>query len=294
MNRRLSIRFLLGLILLEGRQVSCQTERDASTKLPSQSVPSVISSCKPDSKECKDEIEAHERQEESVILSEQVGVEIVLQKLKREANNSSVPDAVNYYKGVVTFGKKTKFRKTFTQLKWKAFLWRFDLRGFAAMCFLDPEHFDGLNYELKLSGEEMLLGRRCWVYRVTSKEHSKGWHFEGTIWVLPDDLTIIRFKGAFHPMRKVLWVFLVEDNWFSFDSWRKEILPGKWVPDFTCTGVDVAESDFTKPAFQGRITFVNGGEDKPSAASENACELEGSQFPMCTMQPGPNSGSTRQ
>jgi hypothetical protein len=294
MNRRLSIRFLLGLILLEGRQVSCQTERDTSTKLPSQSVPSVISRCKPDSKECKDEIEAHEGRWELVTLSGALEMQVVLQEIRKGGNNLPVPDAINLYQGEATFGKKAKFHKTYEHVSWRRFLWKFDLRGFAEMCFLDPYQFDGANYELKFSGEEMLLGRRCWVYRVKSKEHSKGWHFEGTIWVLPDDLTIIRFEGAVHPMRKVLWFFLVEDYWFCFDSWRKEISPGKWVPDFACTGVDVAGSDITKPAFKGRITFVNGGEDKPSAASKNACEMEGSQFLMRAIQPGPNSGSTRQ
>jgi hypothetical protein len=107
------------------------------------------------------------------------------------------------------------------------------------MGFLDPYHFNKMNYQLEFLGEENLPGTRCWVYRVTPKDHSKSWHFEGTIWVLAKDLTIIRFQGAFHPMRKIHWRFLAEDFWFSFDSWRKEIRPCAWAPDYTCTGVEV-------------------------------------------------------
>jgi len=158
---------------------------------------------------------------------------------------------------------------------------------------VDPYQFNGTNYELHYSGEGMLLGRRCWVYGVPPKKHAKDGHFAGTIWVLPEKLTIIRTKGAYQPMRKIHWPFLVEDHWFSFDSWRKEISPGKWVPDFTCPRVDVAASDFTKPAFQGRIRYVNGGEDKPSAASEGACGMGLVQFPTQAMQPEANSRVNR-
>jgi hypothetical protein len=90
-------------------------------------------------------------------------------------------------------------------------------------------------------------------------------------------------------MHKILW-FLVEDRWYCFDSWRKEISPGKWVPDYTCTRVDDAASDFTQPAFQARIRYVNGSKDKPIAASEGACGMGLVQFPARAMQPEANSG----
>ena len=237
---------------------------------------------------------AHEEQWELVTLSGALEMQVVLQEIEKVGNNLPVPGAINVYQGEATFGKKAKFHKTYEHTGWRRLMWNFDLRGFAEMCFLNPYQLDRTNYELKFSGEEMLLRRRCWVYRVKPKEHSKGWHFEGTIWVLPDDLTIIRFEGAFHPMRKILWLFLVEDNWFCFDSWRKEVLPAVWVPDITCTGVDLAGSDFIRPAFHARITFFNGDGDKPSAASENACKIEGRQLPRPTMRQGLNSGSTRQ
>jgi hypothetical protein len=294
MNRQLLIRFLLGLSLLAGDRVRCQTGEEVLTKLAAQSVQSENFRPKPDAKESKEQIMAHEDQWELVTLSGAIEMQVVLQEIKKVGNNLAVPGAINFYQGEATFGKKAKFHKTYEHVSWRPFLWNFDLRGFAEMCFLDPYQFDRTNYKLEFSGEDMLLGRRCWVYLVTFKEHSKGWHFKGTIWVLPDDLTIIRFEGAFHPMRKILWFFLVEDYWFFFDSWRKEILPGKWVPDFTCTGADLAGSDFTKLAFRARITFVNGNGDRPSAASENACKMEGREFPRRTMQPGPNSGSSRQ
>jgi hypothetical protein len=294
MNRRLLIRFLLGLSQLAGDRVCCQTGEEALTELVAQSAQSEKFRPKPDAKESKEQIMAHEEQWELVTLSGALEMQVVLQEIKKVGNNLPVPGAINVYQGEATFGKKAKFHKTYEHTGWRRLMWNFDLRGFAEMCFLNPYQLDRTNYELKFSGEEMLLRRRCWVYRVKPKEHSKGWHFEGTIWVLPDDLTIIRFEGAFHPMRKILWLFLVEDNWFCFDSWRKEVLPAVWVPDITCTGVDLAGSDFIRPAFHARITFFNGDGDKPSAASENACKIEGRQLPRPTMRQGLNSGSTRQ
>ena len=157
------------------------------------------------------------------------------------------------------------------------------------MCFLDPDHFDGSNYELQYSGDENLLGRPCWVYRVMPKHHAKGWHFEGIIWVLPKELTIIRSEGAFHPMHKIHWPIPVEDYWFHFDSWRGEISPGIWVPDFTCTGVDVPKRDFFEPAFRARIQYFDGKAGKPSASSENVCGMELGHFPAKAIEQDGNS-----
>jgi len=231
---------------------------------------------------------AHEEEWESSLWLVCLYVEITIQKLNKDRQNLPVPGAVNYYQGEVTFGMKPKFRKIFERVNWRRFLWEFNLGGFAEMCFVDPGHFDSLNYELKYSGDEMLLGRRCWVYQVKPRKNSKGWQFAGTIWVLPEELTLIRAEGAYQPMHKILW-FLVEDHWFSFDFLRKEISPGHWVPDSACTRVDVAASDFTQPAFQGRIRYVNGGKDKPSAASEGACGMGLVQFPTRAVQPEANS-----
>ena len=290
MNQRVLIRVLLVLTLLEGRRVSCQTECEPLRKPASPSGACAISPCKPDAKEYADQIVAGEDQRESAFWSEVHAVEITIQKSKKDGQALTVPDAVNFYQGEVTFGTKPRFQKIMEIVNWRPFWSGFDLRGFAEMCFLDPYHFNGSNYELRYRGQEMLFGRLCWVYRVTPKKHSKGWRFQGTIWVLPDHLTIIRAKGAYHPMRRILWFFLVEDHWYCFNLWRKEISPGDWVPDYTCTGVDVAASDFSNPAFSARIAFSNGNGDSPSAASENACGLGLGQFPTGALQPKPNSG----
>lgn len=233
---------------------------------------------------------SREEQSESPVRFAPLGMEISLQKLKRGRNNLPVPEAVNYYEGVATFGKKTKFRKVFTREIWRSFWWRFDLGGFAEMCFLDPDHFDGSNYELKYIGEEKIPGALYWVYQVTHKDRSKGWQFRGTVWVLPEELTIIRFEGAFHPMRKIHWPIPVEDYWFHFDSRRREISPGVWVPDFTCTDVDVAKRDAFEPAFRARILYSNEDEWKPSANSESACGMQLGHFPAEEIEQDRNSG----
>jgi hypothetical protein len=219
-----------------------------------------------------DQTLAHEALLEAHIQSKSVFVEIP--KLKKGGHNLSVPGPVNFFQGEVTSGENGKFRKIIESLQWRLFWSIFDPLGIAEMRFIDPHEFNRTNYELLYEGNEPMLGRACWVYQVKPKKHSKGWHFRGTSWVLQHDLTIVRAKGAFHPMRRIHPLTLVEDHWYSFDSWRKEILAGEWVPDFTCTGVAVDESDFTNPAFRARIIFLGAEEEMPDAGSAHACGME--------------------
>lgn len=216
--------------------------------------------------------------------------EITIQELKKGAHNFPVPGAVNYYEGEASFGAKPKFQKRMEAINWRPFLWGFDLRGLADMCCLDPSELNGTNYELEYLGDGPLLGKLCWVYYLRFKKHAKGRHFEGRIWVSPDCLAIVRAEGSFHPMRKILWYFLVEDYWYKFDLWRKEISPGNWVPDFICTGVTGPECDFTNPAFRARIIYHNGAGTQPGSGVEHACAMDSVLFRAQALQPKPVSG----
>jgi len=274
---RAMICLVLVQALLEGSRVSCQTSPGPlATPLP-QSDRSVIPLCAPDTNECMDQTMAHEALLEAHIQPKSVFVEISIQKLKKGGHNLPVPGPVNFFQGELTSGENGKFRKTIESLQWRPFWSIFDPRGFAEMRFIDPHEFNRTNYELLYKGNEPMLGRPCWVYQVKPKKHSKGWHFRGTIWVSQQDRTIVRAVGAFHPMRKIHRSTLVEDHWFCFDSWRKEISAGEWVPDFTCTGVAVDESDFTNPAFRARIIFLGAEEEMPDAGSAHACGMEWSK-----------------
>lgn len=277
MNQRLVTSFLLGLNLLAGGKASCQALENPPTKLEPQTE---TYDCEPEAQECKNQIMKREELSEALCRSRSFGERIEIQKIKRVGKNSYMPDAINFYEGEATFGKKPRFRKNVQLTHWSSLFWRFNLPGFVEMFFLDPEYFNGLNYDLQYEGEEMLLRRRCWVYSVTPRKHAKGRHFTGRIWVLPQELVIIQAQGSFQPMRRVLWYFAVEDHWFAFDSRRKEISAGKWMPDYACAGVSPAASDFTEPAFNARITIFSTDGDKPSPASETACGVGMDQFPV--------------
>jgi hypothetical protein len=230
-------------------------------------------------RDCVAQVMVIEAQNESMFRSTPRSAKITIQKFKKEGNKRYSPGAANCYQVVVEYGRKTKIRKIFAAENWRRIWWRFDLGGFLEMAPLDPYHFDKLNYDLEFRGEEVLLGWSSWVYHVTPRPKSKNWHFEGTIWVLPNRLTIIRFEGAFQPIHTVRRPFLVEDFRFSFDSWRKETGSGSWVPDFTCTGVDVGSSDFVKPAFRARIVYLDGDGERTSAESGKACEMGAGGLP---------------
>jgi hypothetical protein len=241
--------------------------------------------------DCAEQIMAREERLESIIRSGSFYVEVAIQRLSKAGHNRSAAGAVNFYRGVVTFGKKTKIHRISENINWRFFWWRFDLGGFAEMCFLDPYHFDKLDYELKYFGEETLLGRFCWIFQVRFIDNSKGWHFGGTIWVLQEDLTIIRSKGAFHPLHRIHGPIPVDDYWFSFDSWRKEVSPGIWMPDFTCTSVDVTKRDPFEPAFRARIQYFDRVREAPGAISDNSCGMESGHSPRKELEPDNNSGA---
>lgn len=271
---RAMICLVLVQALLAGSRVSCQPLPGPLATPLSQSDRSVIPQCAPDTNECMDQTMAHEALLEAHIQSNSVFTEISIQKLKKGGHNLSVPGPVNFFQGEVTSGESGKFRKIIESFHWRPFWSTFDPLGFAEMRFIDPHEFSRTNYELIYEGNEPMLGRPCWVYQVKPKKHSKGWHFRGTIWVLQHDLTIVRIQGAFHPMRKIHLLTLVEDHWYCFDSWRKEISAREWAPDFTCTGVDVNASDFTNPAFRGRIIFLGTGKEMLDAGSAHSCGME--------------------
>jgi hypothetical protein len=292
MSCRLSTCFLLALLLVPCRRTSSQTVGQTSNEevLYPPTIPCRY--CEPAAPDRSDQVMAVEEQNESIFRSTSPLAEIIIQKFNKDGKKRYAPGAVNSYQVVVEFGWKTKIRKIFTAEKWRRLWWRFNLGGFADMACLDPYHFDKLNYDFEFRGEETLLGQCYWVYHVTPKPMTKNWHFEGTIWVLPNRLTIIRFKGAFQPMHTVRWLFLVEDFRFSFDSWRKETVSGTWVPDFICTGVDVGSSDSIKPAFRGRIIYLDKYGGRSRAESGKVCEMAAGGLPAWEIPHARNPGVT--
>jgi hypothetical protein len=295
MSHSFLVYFALVLTLLDAGRVHCQTTETGSPMPAPQLVTSLISVPDPEAPDSKNRIMAQERELKIVFRSKSHGEEITIQELKRGVQNLAIPGPANFCEGEVSFGTKPRFQLRTKMANWRPFRWRFDLRGFAEMCCMDPFEFNGTNYELKYRGAETLLGKLCSVYLVKPKEHAKGWHFEGTIWVLPDRLAIVRAKGSFHPIRKILWYFPVEDHLYRFDSWRKEISPGSWVPGFTCTGVSVSESDFMNPAFHGRIVYFGPGT-QPGVAAEHACGMKSVLFRAhkpCSQSPAPGRSKSR-
>jgi len=269
------------LTLLDAGRVPCQTTQKVQSS-ESPLVTSLSTACDPVAQDCKEQVIALEVKWELAFRSRPHDEEITIQELKKAAQNLPVPGAVNFYEGKASFGTKPRFKKRAKIGHWKPFMSGFDLRGFVEMCCLDPLMLNGRSYELEYDRDEMLLERPCRVYRVKPKEPSKGRYFAGTIWVLRESLAIVRANGGFYPLRKTH--FPVEDHWFIFDTWRKEISPGNWVPDFTCTGVSFAESDFTNPAFQARIIYHYGMGTQPNAASGYACGMESIPFATQTAQ----------
>ncbi len=117
----------------------------------------------------------------------------------------------------------------------KALLWGSYPPGFLQETYVDRNGFDRQHYKFRLVGREFLGSVRCLVFDMTPLPKTGKGRFEGRVWAEDENLTIIRFSGAYYPINGwerdhwVLW-----SHWHSipFDSWRVNVQPGLWLPAY--------------------------------------------------------------
>jgi hypothetical protein len=100
--------------------------------------------------------------------------------------------------------------------------------GFVQMIYLDRNGFDRDHYEFRYRGRDFLGEIRCYVFDVVPIKDTGKDRFEGRIWVEDRDFTIIRFNGAYVPLRKLPFLNFVP----HFDSWRVNAQPDLWLPAY--------------------------------------------------------------
>ena len=91
--------------------------------------------------------------------------------------------------------------------------------------YVDPRGLDNKRYQFNFVRREFLGQVRCLVFDVVPQPKSGRGSFKGRIWVEDKDYNIIRFKGVRVNAPKFY-------KFIHFDSWRKNIKPGLWVPAF--------------------------------------------------------------
>jgi hypothetical protein len=101
-----------------------------------------------------------------------------------------------------------------------------DAAAFTDMVTPDPTDFNDRTYRFQLDRREFLGHRRTTLYDVApaDKRHEKG-RFRGRIWVDDQDQVIVRTVGVF--IRRSM---KNHPEYLHFDSWRKQVAAGRWVP----------------------------------------------------------------
>ena len=97
--------------------------------------------------------------------------------------------------------------------------------GFMDMMFVDPRGFNFNNYSFAFVRQQFLGQIRTSVFDVRPRRHAGTGRFLGRIWVQDDGGNIVRFNGTYTNNRND-----AVDHYYHFDSWRKNIQPGLWLP----------------------------------------------------------------
>lgn len=97
--------------------------------------------------------------------------------------------------------------------------------GFMDMMFIDPRGFGFKDYTFAFVRQQFLGEIRTSVFDVRPKRHAGAGRFFGRIWVDDDGGDVVRFNGTYtdNPNNPVT-------RYYHFDSWRKNIQPGLWLP----------------------------------------------------------------
>jgi hypothetical protein len=119
------------------------------------------------------------------------------------------------------FGGSLKYLRGLT----KAFQITDNPTGFMDMMFIDPNGFNFNNYTFAFVRQQFLGEVRTSVFDVRPRRKSGTGRFLGRIWVQDDGGNIVRFNGTYtnNPNNPI-------NHYYHFDSWRKNMQPGLWLP----------------------------------------------------------------
>ncbi len=210
-------------------------------------------------------------------------VETYIQNLKHDDELGEVPSSDAYFLGRLSLNEKgirdTEYDKHKPNLTWRVLdrlnkFWQMNYLplGFMQLVVLN-NNFDRDHYDLNFLRQQFLGEVRTLVFDVIPKEHQKGVHFRGRIWVEDKDYHIIRFNGTYEPRSQT-------NFFFHFDTWRENVQPGVWMPVYVYTEeTDAKYMLLRRLAMKGQ-TRLWGYDRKHSGRSSEmtAIEIEDDQI----------------
>src|SRR4030088_140808 len=183
-----------------------------------------------------DRIITNENRLNNQISKYQPLVETYIQNLKPDKDLGFTPAGDKYFLGSAQLSKGVqlislsdtggKGKKIFTGIgNFFSFAMQYLPDGFLQMIFIDTNGFDKQHYKFDYVRREFLGEVRCLVFDVTPLEKSGKGRFLGRIWVEDQDFNIVRFNGGYTGGGH-------SSYYFHFDSWRRNVQAGLWMPSF--------------------------------------------------------------
>lgn len=215
-------------------------------------------------------------------------VQTYIQNLRPDPVLYQVPVSDDYSVARVDFGKGFSanayesrnsrhglFRGSFRYLKdlTKAFQLTDNPTGFMDMMFVDPSGFNFNNYTFSFVRQQFLGQVRTSVFDVRPRAHTGRGRFFGRIWIEDDGGNIVRFNGTYtsssnNPV----------DHYYHFDSWRKNIQPGLWLPYAIYVQENHRSASSKSLALRGKTTYWGYALKIPQRITEaESVDIENAQ-----------------
>jgi hypothetical protein len=198
-------------------------------------------------------IVARENQEMAVIRQYSPLVETYIQKVKRSAAASWMPDGDRYFIGRAKLAKGLELESLTLQTnngflgilgnlnKLFEFGTEFLPKGFLQMIYVDSGGLDQHDFHFEYVRREFLGEVRTLVFDVVPSRGARKGSFMGRIWVEDQGFTIVRFNGSYSGNRD-------SNSTFHFDSWRVNMGPDLWLPAFIYSEETTAQYPLGKAA----------------------------------------------
>lgn len=135
--------------------------------------------------------------------------------------------------------------------------------GFMDMMFVDPRGFNFHNYRFSFVRKQFIGTIRTSVFDVIPRPHAGSGRFVGRIWIEDDGGNIVRFNGTYTEKRNDPL-----DRYYQFDSWRKNIRPGLWLPYAIYVQESIHRSSKEPLILKGQTFFWGYSLKRPQQVSQ--------------------------
>lgn len=177
-------------------------------------------------------VTARERQTEEAFSVYKPIIETYIQDVRADRQMGTVPKSDLYFLGQADFQGRLQVHPLLERTRKGSLLWSFNPAGFLQMVFVDRWEFDKNHYQFKPAGREFLGDVRCYVFDLSPAPKVRGARFFGRIWVEDQDFTIVRINGKYAPEIHFSVKRLEDQFYLHFDSWRTNVKPGVWLPNY--------------------------------------------------------------